>query len=409
MKNIKLFFLVIAILASSNLAAQVAVTNDGSSADGSAMLEVKSTSKGLLPPRVTEAEMYAIADPAEGLIVYCTDYNTNGCLMVYSNSIWKCLFDGVGNLAPVASNVSFTGTLEIGRSLIGSYTYTDNESDPEGASLYQWYCADDASGTNEAAISGATSLTYTLAAADETKYISFEVIPVAQTGARSGTAVLSTYQGPVTQYIWTCGESFIDARDGQSYTTVQIGTQCWMAENLNFGTMISTSLDQTDNSVYEKYCYSNSSANCDTYGGLYQYMEAAQYGVFDICPAGWDLANNDQWCLLFNYVDTGPTISCSQLGFVGTDVGGHLKETGTVHWGSPNTGATNSSGFTALGAGFTSPDGTGVFLRGWGRFWSADMGGGITGYSYTLLWHEQRVERQWDNINNGYSLRCIKD
>lgn len=88
--------------------------------------------------------------------------------------------------------------------------------------------------------------------------------------------------------VWSCGYSIIDSRDGQTYNTVLIGTQCWMAENLNIGTMINGSSDQTDNATIEKYCYNNKTANCDTYGGLYQWTEMMQYvmteGAQGICP-----------------------------------------------------------------------------------------------------------------------------
>ena len=180
--------------------AQVAVNKDGSTADGSAMLDVKATDAGFLPPRMTSTEMYAISNPAEGLIVYCTDYNTDGCLMVYSDAAWKCLFDGAGNYAPGATNVTQTGNAEVGETLTGSYTYTDSESDPEGTSTFQWYRADDATGTtNLAAITGATSLTYVLVTADQNKFVGFAVTPVAATGTSPGAEVITTsFAGPVT-------------------------------------------------------------------------------------------------------------------------------------------------------------------------------------------------------------------
>ena len=68
----------------------------------------------------------------------------------------------------------------------------------------------------------------------------------------------------ITQGIWVCGDSIIDVRDGQIYNTVQIGTQCWMAENLNIGINIDGSISQSDNGTIEKYCYLNDPAYCDT-------------------------------------------------------------------------------------------------------------------------------------------------
>ncbi len=197
MKKTTLLLLAIVMIAGYTLTAQVAINTDGSTADGSAMLDVKSTVKGLLPPRMLEAERDAIVNPEAGLIVYCIDCVE---MQMYNGTEWVNI-DGSPahgqNQAPVASNVNFTGTLEVGQVLTGSYTYSDNEGDLEGTSTYQWYRADDGSGSGQAAIGGATALTYTLQVADETKYVSFEVTPVAQTGTSPGAAVMSAYQGAV--------------------------------------------------------------------------------------------------------------------------------------------------------------------------------------------------------------------
>lgn len=102
----KLFlFLVLAMVATYILNAQIAINTDGSEADGSAMLDVKSTNKGFLAPRMTEAQMLAIATPAEGLLVYCTDCNTSGSLKFYNGESWGSIaYDGVLN--PVVVNTS---------------------------------------------------------------------------------------------------------------------------------------------------------------------------------------------------------------------------------------------------------------------------------------------------------------
>ena len=67
---------------------------------------------------------------------------------------------------------------------------------------------------------------------------------------------------------FVCGNDFIDARDGQTYSSVLIGTQCWMAENLNIGTMIPNTTNMSNNGILEKFCYDNTAANCDVYGGF---------------------------------------------------------------------------------------------------------------------------------------------
>ena len=90
-----------------------------------------------------------------------------------------------------------TGTLQVGETLTGHYTYSDVNGDEQGASTYKWYRADNASGLNKTAIAGAIGITYVLTSSDEEKYISFEVIPVAATGIAQGTAVESVRTGVV--------------------------------------------------------------------------------------------------------------------------------------------------------------------------------------------------------------------
>ena len=122
--------------------------------------------------------------------------------------------------------------------------------------------------------------------------------------------------GPVWHFSttadWSCGCAFMDNRDDRWYESVQIGEQCWMAENLNAGIQIDGMNDQTDNDTIEKYCYDNLESNCDHFGGLYQWNEAMLYsvipGVQGICPDGWYLRmkNGNNW-------RDGPTTSLVTL------------------------------------------------------------------------------------------------
>jgi len=109
---------------------------------------------------------------------------------------------------------------------------------------------------------------------------------------------------------FTCGELLFDNRDGQSYETIQIGSQCWMKQNLNY---------ETDSS----WCYSNDTANCEIYGRLYAHNTALK-----ACPSGWHLPDDDEWCELLTYID--PTVNCSSSGITGTDAGGKMKTTGVL-------------------------------------------------------------------------------
>jgi hypothetical protein len=101
---------------------------------------------------------------------------------------------------------------------------------------------------------------------------------------------------------------------GQTYNTVLIGSQCWSKENLNIGMRINGLQEQADNTIIEKYCYNNDSANCNLYGGLYQWAEAVQYQnnatnttspspafyghVQGICPIGWHLPDTSEYSII---------------------------------------------------------------------------------------------------------------
>lgn len=108
-----------------------------------------------------------------------------------------------------------------------------------------------------------------------------------------------------------CGRLYLDTRDGQEYETVQIGTQCWFAENLNIGTRINTSIGQAPNNIIEKYCYNDQDSMCAKYGGMYRPDEIIQTLERDssgnviqpsdtffyqgICPDGWHIPSDEEW------------------------------------------------------------------------------------------------------------------
>ena len=121
-----------------------------------------------------------------------------------------------------------------------------------------------------------------------------------------------------------------------------------MKENLNIGIRIDTSTDQSNNGVYEKFCYANKESNCDVYGGLYQWRELMQYDTTEsskgICPDGWHVPSVSEFEILSNFLG-GDSVSAGKMKSTGT------LEEGTGLYEAPNVGATNSSGFSALPGG----------------------------------------------------------
>ncbi len=316
-KKTLILMTIVSLMALNQLFSQVAINTDGTSPNSSAMLDVKSSTKGFLIPRMIQSDIEAISNPADGLIVYNSD-NHRFYFYDGGDNLWKKMDVGSGTIIPGGCNGTFT-----------------------------------------------------------------------------------------------------DARDGKSYAQVQIGNQCWMAENLNVGIMINSSNggyygngEQTSNDVIEKYCYENVEDSCDVYGGLYQWNEMMQYfimeGVQGICPDGWHIPTDAEWCTLENEVDAG-TVPCDVSGWRGSDGGGNLKDTTTTRWWTPNTGATNSSGFAALpGGARLATDGSFGDALISGIFWTSTENSTEAWFRMLSYAHADEYREVFDK-NRGYSVRCVRD
>jgi uncharacterized protein (TIGR02145 family) len=142
-------------------------------------------------------------------------------------------------------------------------------------------------------------------------------------------------------------------------------------------------------------------SNCDVYGGLYQWDEMMQYvtsqGAKGICPTGWHIPTDAEWTTLTNYLG-GESVA-----------GGKIKEAGTAHWASPNTGATNSSGFTALPGGYRYGNGSFYSLTNYAYFWSSSQSGAANAWRRGLGYNNEYVYRNSDDKSHGFSCRCLKD
>ena len=179
--------------------------------------------------------------------------------------------------------------------------------------------------------------------------------------------------------------TFTDPRDGQEYEYVEIGSQIWMAENLNY---------ETGNSC----CYDDNSSNCDTYGRLYDWSTA-----LDACPSGWHLPSDDEWCTLTTYID--PTVDCDEIGNSGTNAGYKMKS--TSGWYSNGNGS-DAYGFAALPGGRRSSDGGFFFIETNTGFWSSTEDGASAWYR-RLYYFRDEVHRNFSNQGYGFSVRCVKD
>lgn len=292
----------------SALNSQVLISNTSGKPDSTAMMEVKSTTKGFLPPRMTASERNGINNPTPGLIIYCTDCKE---MQMYNDTAWTNMI----GLPPQAG--------------------------------------------------------------------------------------------------WTCGDPLEYA--GQSYATIQIGDQCWMAENLNVGTMINGTTTMSNNSTIEKYCYSDDPANCTTYGGLYQWDEMMQYTTIEstqgICPTGWHLPSDAEWIDLTDYVS-------SQSGNLCNDNSINIAKVlaATSNWNSSgnlcaignNQLTNNATGFSALPGGLRTTSEYFASQSTAASFWSSSESV-FNAWGRDLYYNFPQVFRYDLNKSTGFSVRCVQD
>jgi uncharacterized protein (TIGR02145 family) len=190
-------------------------------------------------------------------------------------------------------------------------------------------------------------------------------------------------------------------QDGNVYLTVTIGTQTWMAENLrtttyNDGAAIPNAADNDSwASSTGAYCNYNNTTDTDTiatYGRLYNWY-AVNTGK--LAPKGWHVPTDAEWTTLTTYL-------------VERVSGDKLKETGTKHWNSPNTGATNETGFTALPGGDRDYDGAFLGIGGFGLWWSATEDYAASAWARYVYYYSD-VGRTYFDKRVGFSVRCVRD
>lgn len=202
--------------------------------------------------------------------------------------------------------------------------------------------------------------------------------------------------------------------DGNIYKTVTIGRQVWMKENLKtthfsngFAIYNETGTDNWFNLTTSAYCnYSNNEVNVAVYGRLYNWK--AINDTSKICPPGWHVPTDAEWKILEVALGMQQK-DAEETSWRGTGEGGKLKEPGTTHWKYPNSGATNSSGFTALPGGFRNKDGAFSNTGFQGYWWTATEIDAANAWYRACHYYDAGIIRGKDLKKNGYSVRCVKD
>ena len=321
--------LAIAIACTTN--AQVGIGIPTSQIDPSAQLQVSSTTKGFLPPVMTQAQRNAIASPAQGLMIFCTDCGVNGQPQFYNGSSWRDMLGGAAY-----DQITHTcGTANIHNPNLTYGTMTDQE--------------------------------------------------------------------------------------GNEYKTIVIGTQEWMAENLNTsiyrnGSAIPTGLSNAEwtnvvNTPQDAWAYYNNESSYDCpYGKLYNWHAVAD--TRNLCPVGWHVPTTQEWAILTEYLG-GEEIAGGKMkstALWSSESYSYYDETTFEYVSQQPIPASNSSGFSALGGGNISYYGESGGMTQSGDYWSATGGAQSFCTIQRLNWENDFTYPATDAYpNQGYSVRCVHD
>jgi uncharacterized protein (TIGR02145 family) len=380
------FFAVFGLLA-ANCYSQVGISGEDRIPDSSAMLDVYSVSKGVLIPRMTYDQRSAINNPEEGLMVFCTDCGLNGAgaLSIRTRGTW-ITFSICNSPSPAeGSHQAYSNAI------VWSWNSV------AGAAGYKW----NTSSSFSTAIDMGTK-TWRLEAGlncttQYTRYI-WACFPCGVS-----TPALLTHS---TASCFACGSSVVPDEDLNIYTTVQIGNQCWMVENLK--TTHYRNGDSIPNvTVNNDWCalttgayawYNNNAGSYkNVYGALYNFYTTVDTRI--LCPESWHVPTSDEMDTL--WAKAGGVSFSGML----------LKETGTAHWAPPNP-ASNIYGFTGLPGGdreVVSHIGAFSDLTFSGYLWTSTASSDFSASTLLLKYDIPFSYRQDHWKKDGYSVRCLKD
>jgi uncharacterized protein (TIGR02145 family) len=299
MRNFFLIALFISII-SNSFAQRVGIGT--TNPDSSALLELKSTNSGFLPPRMTFAQRNAIVSPAAGLMIYCTDCDSSGQPQFYNGARW-CNMLGAAANGPIS------------------------------------------------------------------QFVNLPSVTI-------GTQIWSTKNLDVARY--RNGDPIPQVADPAQWANLTTGAWCW---------------------------YNNDSATyASTYGRLYNW-----YAVNDprgLAPQGWRIPTEGDWNRLVKFIDLGADTTCQGC-YQSSTAGGAMKS--TTGWNAPNTGATNSSGFSGLPGGGRNSDGTFLSVGTIGVWWSAGEFDAPSAWFRYLYYNIANVGRSSLNKTYGFSVRVVRD
>jgi len=207
-----------------------------------------------------------------------------------------------------------------------------------------------------------------------------ETLPLSTNKLDLSFEIMEVYPGGKYDDLCVTGISFeiyaVDSRDAQTYRTVKIGNQTWLAQNLNF---------KTDKSK----CYDNKESNCAKYGRLYNWEAALK-----ACPVGWHLPSDEEWHAL--------------VAFAGGDEVAGKKLKAKSGWNKPSNG-TDDFGFSALPGGYGISDGSFSSVGNNGYWWSSTEGNATFAWSRYMGYSDSGARRGYDDKSYMLSVRCIKD
>ena len=358
----------------------------------SAKLDITSTNSGFLPPRMTYAQRNSILNPAAGLIIYCTDC-ANGEMQYYNGTTWMQINISLGSVPFVAPTITTSN--------INSITSTSAVS---GGNI----SSDGGSAVTARGVCWDISLNPTTALS--TKTIDGTGIGI-YTSNIIGLLPNTSYhvRAYATNAIGTsygADSSFLTPQAVADLPSVTICSQIWMSKNLEVSNYRNgdpipyiSNASQWASLTTGAWCwYNNDSATyAATYGKLYNWF--AVNDARGLAPQGWHIPTDEEWTTLSTCLG-GESVA-----------GNKMKEAGTLHWESPNTGADNSSGFTALPGGFRNYNGAvGNNIFKLAYFWSKTERAAGDAWCRVLSYNFNYLNRiSSNNETPGFSVRCVRD